>query len=288
MCIRLIKKLFSKKTKVEKKDPEVDLATEYRRVLAQLNKLSYELGEVTQEMDHRYFISKDKFIAVDHDVQEITEFMYRTQQCYKYPSGDRSLELKRDEDYEIVSLGYKDLVIFYGKTQPLHCLNCDVNNTVYYYPVGKAKVIKKFRQQRTKGGIEGHSYMNFDFTSGMRYHESHGHGSGNLKGELDTLDEFIFVINFEDRNYEVRVSAHLFYSVEEGAELFMCLDKFSSDISQLPRRGYNFKESVEATKRKQYKDKLEAEQEEALALFRKYDDMLPSDLRWKLLDEMRM
>lgn len=274
----------------DKSSKEIDVREEYRNALIKFYKTQRELSLISNELCHHFFITKDKFDEAYTSEENPKEIVERALTYINYPKRDKRLELRENEDYEIVRFGYDCLAIFYGKQQPLNCLANDNDDRIYYHPVETYKIIKKFRQQRTQGDISGRSFIDFKSSSGIFHHSVQEHGEGSLNGKLDTLDEFILVINYNGKNGEVRVSPHLYYMVEEGDEMFMTLNKFyPSDLSAewYPYRKYNFTDSISSEKRKQYKKHLEEECEQTQKILIKYQDLLPYEKLHQIEEELR-
>ena len=201
-------------------------------------------------------------------------------ECY-YADKDNKIKFKENEDYETTDIGYKHLIIFYDKEiKPYHWRKNDRANKYFVLPVdGKLIIIKKIRQQRTHGSLDGGSSFSFHHSAGFGGGSANANGGGSIKGSLDTDDEFILVIKFNKKNYEVRVSANLFYDVEEGEERFASKPYWSYSIEDKKpefKIEYNQEEVVNAESNKfNIKDlevKMEANEEE----IKKFEKILPA------------
>lgn len=143
-----------------------------------------------------------------------------------------STKLVEGKDFEIVQGTSGRLVIFYNKDlseQPFLYRKNDFARKYYRKGIKVGTVLKKIRQQRTQGQLDGHSRINFHHSGGLFSSSVDASGYGNVNGNLDTTDEFILAINFNNKNMEVRVSANLFYLAEEKDDLFMYDYSFSPD-----------------------------------------------------------
>lgn len=205
-----------------------------------------------------------------------------------YADKDNKIKFKENEDYETTDIGYEHLIVFYDKEiKPYHWRKNDRANKYFVLPVEeKTTIIKKIRQQRTHGSLDGSSSFSFHHSSGFGGGSANANGGGKIHGELDTDDEFILVIKFNKKNYEVRVSANLFYDVEEGEERFASKPYWDCDGTKEFKVEYNQEEVVNAESNKfNIKDlevKMEANEEE----IERFEKMLPRRSVQDAIDEV--
>lgn len=165
------------------------------------------------------------------------------------------------KDFEVDQGTTGKLVIFYNKDlsdQPFHYRKNDFERKYYRRGIRVGTVLKKIRQQRTQGQLDGHSRINFHHSGGLFSSSVDANGYGNINGNLDTTDEFILAINFNNKNMEVRVSANLFYLAEEKDDLYMYDYSFTPDDYSAVK--YNIDEIQAAAIKEAEITKLKAQQ----------------------------
>ena len=160
-----------------------------------------------------------------------------------YANEDNSKRFEENVDYEEIEDNYEHLILFYNKDiQPYRFIKNDYYKEYFVRLIESGTVITRIRQQRTQGSLNGSNSFHFEHHG----RSSEGNGGGRINGDLDTKDEFILVVNFDNKYRELRVSANLFYRFKENDKIFITYNDIYHQYSRNQKVEYNQKELIEA------------------------------------------
>lgn len=248
---------FNRKKRLAEKAAKKQLVEDlrkYRNVLISLKLLDREATRLYNEMHQEYF----------SDIFNITKFI-------------------KDKDYEVIKNSPSDLIIFYNKLsdQPQFVKRDDFNRKYYTLPIHVGTVAKKIRQQRTQGSLDGHGSMNIEHYG--RYMDASG--GGNIHGSLDTIDEYILIVRFENVYTSVRVSVNLFYLAEEGQDLYMCYNDFN--LQDCCTQKYDIDEIQKASIRVAEMTKIRSDIEKYTTELNELTDRIPYEKATQVQEELK-